>query len=143
MKTRTMYRVEKFLPSECPKCRARFIQEGHDYSRLLGDIVDGRKRIRPLVGYTIIVCSHCENMTARLNLEDWQLGDRNKAEALLEQGFVNLQEVKAVGSMAREYHAVHMKMPCIRVEGLEYDDLQEPHPIVRAANNDGLGDNHE
>jgi hypothetical protein len=133
METRTMYRVEKFLPPECPKCRARFKQEGKDYSLLLGDIVGGRKRVRPLVGYTIIVCSHCENMTARLNLEDWQLGSREKAETLLEQGFVNLQEVKAVGSMAREYHAVHMKMPGIRVEGLGSDDLQEPQPIIRAA----------
>lgn len=134
MESRTMYRVEKFLPPECPKCQARFKQEGHDYGRFLGDIVDGKKLFRQSVGYTIIVCLHCENMTARLDLEEYQLGDRKTAEALLEQGFVNLQEVTAMGNMARDFHALHMKMPDVRVESLDCTDPEEPQPIIRSAN---------
>ena len=76
--TRIMYRVEKFLPPECPKCRARFQQEGQDYNPLLGDIVNGKKTIRETRGYYIIVCSHCENMTACLPLEQYQVQTRRE-----------------------------------------------------------------
>src|SRR5947207_13533022 len=107
MQTRTMYHVEKFLPRKCPKCRARFNEEGKDYGRLLEDLIDGKKRIRETKGYTIIVCADCENMTIRVDLESYQVGDRKKAEALLAQGFVNLQEVVAAGNRAVDQHVRH------------------------------------
>lgn len=35
MESRRMYRVEKFLPTECPKCQTRFLVESRDYGRFL------------------------------------------------------------------------------------------------------------
>src|SRR5205814_1191852 len=83
LKTRKMYHVEKFLPPECPKCRARFQQESKDYALFLGDIIDGKKTIWETNGYRIIVCAHCKNMTACWPLESYLVGDRKKAEALV------------------------------------------------------------
>jgi hypothetical protein len=112
---KTMYHVEKFLPPECPNCRARFQRDGKDYSRLLGDIIDGKKTIRKTEGYYIIVCAHCENMTACWPLETYQLSDKAKAEALVrDKGFANLVEVQAVGNMARDIHAIIGKAPGIQ-----------------------------
>lgn len=121
--TRIMYHVEKFLPPECPRCRARFQQEGKDYMRLLGDIIDGKKTIRETSGYYIIVCAHCENSTACWPLESYQVGDKNKAEALVkEHGFVNLVEVQAIGNMTRDRHAICSRMPDLKVEGIACDE---------------------
>jgi hypothetical protein len=126
-----MYHVEKFLPSECPRCRARFQQEGKDYARLLGDIVDGKKTIRQTQGYYIIVCAHCENMTACWPLETYQLSDRDKAEALVnDKGFVNLVQVTATGSMTQDSHAICGRMPDLRVESIDCDDGQD-EPLIR------------
>ncbi|MCI0462460.1 MAG: hypothetical protein L0Z62_36375 [Gemmataceae bacterium] len=116
---RIMYHVEKFLPPECPKCRVRFQQEGKDYARLLGDILDGKKTIRETTGYIIIVCAHCENMTACWPLETYQLGDKKKAEALVrDKGFVNLIQVEARGSMTRDSHAICGQASDLRVESI-------------------------
>lgn len=126
--TRIMYHVEKFLPSECPKCRARFRQEGTDYARLLGDIIDGKKSFRKTNGYRIIVCTHCENMTACWPLESYQLGDKEKAEALVkDQGFVNLVQVVAVGNMTQDRHMVCG--PEVQVDSIECDE-ENDEPFV-------------
>ncbi len=126
--TKIMYHVEKFLPPECPKCRARFQQDGKDYTRLLGDIIDGKKTIRETSGYYIIVCSRCENMTPCWPLEQYQVADRKKAEALVkEQGFVNLVQVLAMGHMAQDRHVVFGEAPRLRVESIECDgESDEP-----------------
>lgn len=121
--TRTMYHVEKFSPPECPKCRASFKHEGKDYARLLGDIVEGKKTIRETNGYYIIVCSHCENMTACWPLETYQLGDKTKAQSLVKnKGFVNLVEVPATGNMARDSHAIIGQVPKLKVESIKCDE---------------------
>jgi len=125
-----MYQVEKFLPPECPKCRARFQQNGKDYARFLGDIVEGKKTIRETSGYYIIVCAHCENMTACWPLETYQIGDKKKAEALVkEQGFVNLVQVEATGNMARDIHAICGRVPDLRVESVKCEE-EVDEPIV-------------
>jgi hypothetical protein len=126
--TRIMYHMEKFLPPECPKCRARVQQEGKDYTRLLGDIIDGRKTIRETSGYYIIVCGHCENLTACWPLETYQVGDKRRAEALVkDEGFVNLIQVQATGSMTRDTHAILGQVPGLRVESIKCEeDTDEP-----------------
>lgn len=128
MQPKTMYCVEKFLPPECPKCRASFQNEGKDYARFLGDIIDGKKRFRKTDGYTIIVCQHCENFTMRMDLESYQVGDRKRAEALLQEGFVNLHEVTAVGNMALDHHVVFRQGPSVVEDSTECDD---PHLVER------------
>lgn len=128
MESKTMYCVEKFLPAECPKCRACFQCENNDYARFLGDIVDGKKRFRQTEGYAIIVCLNCQNLTMRIDLEGYQLSDRKQAEALLQQGFVNLHEVTAIGSMATDRHIVFRQGPSVVVDGKECDD---PHVVER------------
>ncbi len=116
---KTMYRVEKFLPAECPKCRTRFQNQNEDWELLLGDVVNGRKVVRETAGYDVIVCAHCQNHTARFLLETCQLFDRRKAEDLVEkEGFVNLTEVRASGTMAVDSHEVHTAMPGRRVVGV-------------------------
>ena len=121
--TTTMYRVEKFLPPECPKCRARFQREGKDFARLLGEIVDGKKMLRETKGYYIIVCSHCENMTACWPLETYQLCNKEKAEALVrDKGFVNLVQVEATGSMTRDRHVICGRTPDLRVQSIKCEE---------------------
>ena len=121
--TKIMYHVEKFLPPECPKCRVPFQQEGKDYARLLGDIIDGKKTIRETRGYYIIVCSHCENMTACWPLETYQIGDKKTAEALVkDQGFVNLTQVEATGNMTQDIHAICGRTPDLRVESIKCEE---------------------
>jgi hypothetical protein len=127
---RTMYHVEKFLPPECPNCRARFQQEGTDYARFWGDIIDGKKTVRETTGYRIIVCIHCENLTACYPLETYQLGDKKKAEALVrDKGFVNLVQVQASGNMARDIHAICGQAPDLRVESIKCQE-ENDEPLI-------------
>lgn len=119
MSKKTMFRVEKFIPNECPKCRQKFLKEGKTYTRLFGDIVDGRKVVRETTGYDIIICEKCKNCTARIKLEACQLADRREAEALLESGFVNLHSVEAWGSDMKDRHEVFAEMPKISVMSLK------------------------
>jgi hypothetical protein len=146
MPCKTMYQVEKFLPPSCPKCNHPFQREvrgmvktaegdkpAGDYSMLFGDIVDGCKVIRETTGYNIIVCNHCQNFTARIPLETYSLGDKEKAEKLVaEQGFQNLTEVMAYGNMARDHHAIMGKMPELTVRDLMKDDPDDLRPDVIA-----------
>ncbi len=121
VKTRRMWCVEKFLPTECPKCRKKFENNQKDWSLLLGDVVDGEKRIRETQGYDIIICSHCGNYTARVQLESYRLSDRAKTEQLLREGFVNLHEVQAFGDV-KDAHMVYAKLPNTCVVGVERSD---------------------
>lgn len=114
---RRMWVIEKFLPTECPNCRKKFENNQRDWSLLLGDIVDGKKRVRETRGYDIIICSHCGNYTARVQLESYILFNKAEAEQLLGKGFVNLHEVEALGDV-KEARIVHTKLPNIRVEGI-------------------------
>jgi hypothetical protein len=126
IETKTMYHVEKFLPPDCPKCRTVFQQDGIDYVHLLGDIIDGRKQVRETTGYLIIICQHCQNYTACLPLESYQVSDRSTAEELcLDKGFVNLVEVRSRGNHCRDHHAIHMEMRGLRVEGIRCDEPVE------------------
>ncbi len=129
MKTeKKMYRVEKFIPPECPKCRAVFKNEGKDYVRLLGDIVDGEKRVRETNGYTIKICQHCKNYTACMELDSYQVSDLAHAERLCaEEGYVNLLTVTAVGTHAQDHHVVNQNLPATRVYGIKCDE--EPHNL--------------
>ena len=109
---KTMYHVEKFLPFECPKCRHPFKNANADWHRLLGDIIDGKKVIRQLNGYYIIVCAKCDNYTAQIPLESYQLSDKAQAQKLCDEaGFVNLTEVIATGTHCRDLHAIYCKPP--------------------------------
>ena len=114
---RKMWMVEKYFPPECPRCRKKFENEQKDWSLLPGDIVDGKKRVRETRGYDIIICSHCDNYTARVKLESYIFSDRAKAERFLGEGFVNLQEVRPLGNN-KDAHMVYAKLPDSYVEGI-------------------------
>lgn len=109
--TTKMYHVEKFLPSNCPGCRHVFQNQNVDYNIVLGDIIDGKKVIRETNGYDIIVCTHCQNFTARFPLESIQLFNKEEAEELVASGFQNLLEVE-VGGKAEEHKYITGK-PCL------------------------------
>jgi hypothetical protein len=114
--TKQMFHIEKFLPPECPKCRAPFKQQNTDWNLLLGDIVDGEKVIRETSGYDIIICAHCENYTARYPLESYTLSSKKKAEELVaREGFVNLQQVTGFGTHTKDMHVVVAKESGMRV----------------------------
>jgi hypothetical protein len=112
---KTMYVVDKFLLAECPKCRHKFGKIGDDWNIFLAYIVDGQKTTIESTGYTIIVCSHCQNFTGQIQLESWQLSDPRAARRLLKQGFVNLHEVQACGNMAKDRHVVYMRIPGVQI----------------------------
>ncbi|MDP3735237.1 MAG: hypothetical protein Q8R39_02295 [bacterium] len=114
-----MFRVEKFLPNECPKCRHHFLKEGEDYVRLFGDIIDGRKILRETTGYDIIICDKCKNCTARVMIEAYHVSDRTKAEALFREGFINLQPVESFGSHIEDAHEIFTEIPGLRVRSLK------------------------
>lgn len=117
--TKTMYHVEKFLPTECPKCRHPFKNGNSDWHRLLGDVIDGKKVFRKLDGYQIIVCAKCNNYTAQFPIESYQLSDKAKAQKLCDQaGFVNLTEVLATGTHCQDFHAIYCKPPGIKTESI-------------------------
>ena len=121
-----MYRVEKFIPPACPKCKHPFLKEVRykealdaegrviagdkeegDWTLLFGDIVDSKKVIRETKGYNIIICAHCRNYTARMPLEEYCLGSKEQAEKLVaEQGFVNLMEVTSFGNHMQDHHVI-------------------------------------
>ncbi len=116
---KTMYHVEKFLPTECPKCRHPFKNGITDWHRLLGDVIDGKKVFRELNGYYIIVCAKCQNYTAQFPIESYQLSDKAQAQKLCDQaGFVNLTEVIATGSHCQDFHAIFCKPPGIKTESI-------------------------
>jgi len=101
-----MYRVEKFLPTNCPRCSKQFQNEATDWSRLLGDIIKGEKVVRETQGYVIIICGECRNYTAQVPLESYQLASKEAAEKLCnEQGFVNLMTVTAYGNHCQDMHS--------------------------------------
>lgn len=106
---KTMYRVEKFIPSECPKCRHKLDRNGEDWGQVLGDIINGEKVPRKTDGYIIIICVHCKNQTACIPLEAYTLSDPVAALKLLEEGFVNYREVIAVGKVAGQ-HTVYTEI---------------------------------
>jgi hypothetical protein len=111
---KTMYHVEKFLPTECPKCRHPFKNANTDWHRLLGDVIDGKKVFRPLNGYYIIVCAICSNYTAQFPIESYQLSDKAHAQKLCDEAsFVNLTEVLATGAHCRDMHVIYCKPPGI------------------------------
>jgi len=118
IKEKRMYTVEKFLPSECPKCRHKFERQNDDWILLLGDILNSTKVVRKTKGYDIIICQHCQNITARFPLELYRLSDRKKAESLLKVGFVNLQAIDASRGVSEDCHEVLARIPNISVEGV-------------------------
>lgn len=99
---KTMYRVEKFTPPECPKCRQKFNQEDKDWTTLLGYLEKGEKVMKS--GYPIIICSKCNNRTLIIRLEAYQVFDLKFAKNLLKKGFVNLKKVEFFGSTAEDIH---------------------------------------
>ena len=102
-----MFHVQKFVPTECPKCRFKLDKNPGDWSFLFGDVVAGEKVIRQTSGYDIIRCEHCKNLTARVMLEEQTFFDRSAAEKMCEElGFVNFREVYAFGSHAKEHRKV-------------------------------------
>lgn len=121
---RKMYSVDKFLPPECPKCRHKFDKNGEDWAWIWGDIVNGKKVIRETTGYKVIQCLHCDNFTAYIPLESWQVSSLERAEELLKQGFVNLMEGEMWGAKEEDFydrHVVCAKIPDVRVEGIYPD----------------------
>jgi len=122
MKTKTMYRVEKFLPTECPKCRHVFQDGAKDWVRLLGDVVDGEKKYRLTEGYYIIICRHCDNHTAQIVLEEYQLSSKKKAQEFCDkEGFVNLMEVTASGNHTKDMHILVNKIRGPHMEVLKIE----------------------
>lgn len=117
--TKTMYHVEKFLPTECPKCRHPFKNGNTDWHRLFGDIIAGKKVFRELDGYHIIVCAQCSNYTAQFPVESCQLSDKAQAQKLCDEaGFVNLTEVLASGTHCQDFHVIFCKPPGIKAEAI-------------------------
>lgn len=98
-----MWRIQKFSPRNCPQCGHQFNQCDQDWSIYLGTIENGKKVLDP--EWPRIICNNCNELVKITKEEEYQLKDRAQAEKLMqEQGFFDLQEVKAVGNMARDMH---------------------------------------
>jgi hypothetical protein len=90
----TAYVVERFIPKQCPKCCHLFGMEGEDYANV-PQKNDGKTESESTPsGYTIIRCTKCGNLTAKVLLEECHCANRKKARALFKEGFVNLREMK-------------------------------------------------
>ena len=106
---RTVYMVEKFVPTQCPnpKCFNEFRESGADgYFYLtywMHEPKEVTEKIRESIGgqgmpADLIVCAKCRNITLRLKLEDAILATREEAEVLLNEGFANLREMRQSGT---------------------------------------------
>ncbi|MEK7505103.1 MAG: hypothetical protein AAB589_02370 [Patescibacteria group bacterium] len=92
-----MYGVERFVPNCCPGCERRFERQ-QNWIIYADDLKPGNRR-----DYEIIQCADCGNRTMRKVLETYQLSDKEKARALLQKGFCNLQKVPALGTMTKDH----------------------------------------
>lgn len=104
----TVYMVEKFIPTQCPNpsCFNEFKQNGADgyyfATYWMHEPREVTERIsasisHPWVATDLIVCGKCRNVTVRVKIEDCVVATREDAEALLNEGYVNLQEMQAHG----------------------------------------------
>lgn len=101
-----MWRIQKFSPRNCPHCGHQFNQSDKDWLIYLGTIENGKKVIDP--EGPRIICNNCDQLVKITKEEEYQLLDKEKAEELMAtQGFFDLQEVEAVGNMARDMHYKH------------------------------------
>ena len=109
MKKRVIYRVQKFVPHECPKCSQPFIDECKSFWLLLGKVLDGKKV--PIIhqNYDVIVCGNCNNYTARVMIEECQVFEKERAELLLEnEDFTLYSRGCGYGTHAqKELHILH------------------------------------
>lgn len=104
----TVYRVEKFIPTRCPnpKCYNEFKQSGKDgyyyHTYWMHEPREVTEQVQQSihsdwVSTDLIVCAKCQNVTLRVQLEEWVFATRGEAELALLQGFANLQEMIAYG----------------------------------------------
>lgn len=87
-----VYRIEKFLPTYCPKCDGFFEREGRDYA-LTTPSKSGAENIQ---------CQKCGNKSPKIMLETRSCLSRQRAlKFVAKEGFVNLIRVRAGGFYAR------------------------------------------
>lgn len=106
-----MYRVEKFIPGQCPKCGNKFGNNRKDYCQSYFetcDEKDGKKVYRDTKGYDVIVCLKCANLTARFPLlrEARVVRDLEEAQKWLDEGFTSITEVWASENFPEGYHVI-------------------------------------
>jgi hypothetical protein len=92
-----MYKVEKFSPAHCPACLRLFQNESADFTV--------QAILSPPLGLSFLRCT-CGNITFRVITEEYIVESRLQAENLLEEGFVNLQEVRASEAL-QPMHLLH------------------------------------
>jgi len=127
VKSSSVYKVEKFFPSQCPKCNHEF--KSHNNFSIWGgefghSFIDSKikmaKRFPELFkisenepGFFVIenkydidflICSNCKNVTLRIGYATKQVFTQKEAKRLIEEeGFTCWTKGIAKGNMAREY----------------------------------------
>ena len=106
MTRETQFRVEKFIPTQCPMCRNSF-RENSDEGFLLGTYwrhlsVDVVQTIAQSIAShglrtDLVLCGKCKNVTLRVVVEERTFDRREEAEAAVCEGFANLQEAETLG----------------------------------------------
>ena len=99
-KQRKAWQVEIFVPTECPKCRQKFENHGEDFLPLFAfqRQAHGLHTI-----YDIIVCTKCENQTARVKIEARHFFEKQDAEKFLKElGHGSICEVVEGGKNAEK-----------------------------------------
>lgn len=103
MAVKKMYRVEKFVPEQCPNCDQPFRWPKRDFVLYLGEIVDGQRVPFQHDLHDIIICVHCKKRTARVMLEAVRVFDQDLARALVqESGFTAFYKGLAEGTHAEK-----------------------------------------
>lgn len=92
-KRRFVYRIEKFLPTNCPKCDGFFEREGRDYT-LTTPSKSGTENIQ---------CQKCGNKSPKIMLETRSCLSLQQAVTFVnKECFVNLIKVLAGGVYIRQ-----------------------------------------
>lgn len=113
-----MYRVEKFEPTHCPFCSRKFSQENIDWAIYFGQVIDGHKIPDP--DWPRIMCRGCDKLVKIQRIQDYQVKSRATAERLIaEEGFCNLQVVRAWGNMAQDHVTDHANNSQLKVINCE------------------------
>jgi hypothetical protein len=148
MKSLSVYIVEKFFPTHCPKCNNPF-RSYSDFSIYAGgfgesfikskinmakqfpelfkihEFDDGVFEIENKYDIDYIICNKCKNVTLRIGYATKQVLEQNEAERLInEEGFTCWTKGIAKGNMTQEY--IHLSF-------LGAADLNKLHGLVISA----------
>lgn len=125
----TVYVVEKFAPTHCPKCSNSFAKNSQDGYLLFTfwqhDTIEHIRAIAksiqcPAIATDLIACGKCQNVTLRVLIERRTCVKKSSAQRALQEGFVNLTTTTYTGKKRLRGNQVVRFLPADARPGTEF-----------------------